>query len=64
MTIPTPEDRAKLFAARWFKCESPALRELGQKEIAAIIQAAIEAERQQAADAPDSRTAGGTRQFR
>jgi hypothetical protein len=40
----TPEERARTFAARWFKNESPALQEIGRREIAAIIREAIEAE--------------------
>ncbi|HEX3500122.1 MAG TPA: hypothetical protein VHT04_12445 [Stellaceae bacterium] len=45
----TPEDRARAFAARWFRNESPALQEIGRREIAALIRAAVEAEKAQSA---------------
>jgi hypothetical protein len=47
MTDSTPEDRARAFAARWFKNESRQLREIGCREIATLIREAIEAEKEQ-----------------
>jgi hypothetical protein len=46
----TPEDRARAFAARWFKSESPELQEIGRREIAALIREAIEAEKARSSD--------------
>jgi hypothetical protein len=46
----TPEDRARAFAARWFKSESRELQEIGRREIAALIREAIEAEKAQSRD--------------
>jgi hypothetical protein len=45
MTGSTPEDRAGAFAARWFKSESPALRDIGCWEIAMLSRETIEAEK-------------------
>jgi hypothetical protein len=44
MSNPTPEERARTFAARWFKNQSHELQEIGRREIAALIREAIEAE--------------------
>lgn len=43
-TFPTPEDRADDFVRRWFKNESPEMREIGRKQITALIREALEAE--------------------
>jgi hypothetical protein len=42
-TFLTPEDRADDFVRRWFKNESPEMREIGRKQIAALIRDALEA---------------------
>jgi hypothetical protein len=52
MTNPTPEDRARAFAARWFKSQSQQLQEIGRREIAAVIREAIEAEKAQSNSRP------------
>jgi hypothetical protein len=48
----TPEDRARAFATRWFRNESPQLQEICRRELAALIRAAIEAAKAQANGAP------------
>jgi hypothetical protein len=50
----TPEDRARAFAARWFKNESRQMQEIGCREIAALIREAIEAEKAQSSGVPRS----------
>jgi len=52
MTNSTPEERARAFAARWFKNESRQLQDLGCCEIAALIREAIEAEKAQSSVLP------------
>lgn len=47
MMTSTPEDRARAFAARWFRNESREMREIGCREIAELIREAIEAEKTQ-----------------
>jgi hypothetical protein len=48
----TPEDRARAFAIRWFRNESPQLQEIGRRELAALIREAIDAEKAPATGAP------------
>ncbi len=52
MKSSTPEERARAFAARWFKHESRELQEIGRREIAALIREAIEAEKAQSSALP------------
>ena len=55
MAAPTPENRADDFARRWFMNESPQLRDIGRRQLAALIREAIEAavtERDSLASAP------------
>jgi hypothetical protein len=52
MKSSTPEERARAFAARWFKHESRELQEIGRREIAALIREAIEAEKAQSSTPP------------
>ncbi len=54
MASPTPEDRARAFAARWFKHQSRELQEIGRREIAALIREAIEAEKAQSSAEPSA----------
>jgi hypothetical protein len=42
VTILTPEARADKFARRWLMNESPQIRDIGRREIAALIREAIE----------------------